>query len=824
MSASSTKRKFHSLKQCFDSLFRRKTKALRNVNIKFERGKVTALVGPSGSGKSTIVQLIERFYDPQEGEILIDGVNFKDISLRDFRSKVGYVGQEPVLFNQTIRENLQYGNPDATEEDMMIALKKANAAKVIERLPEGLDTIVGAQGGQLSGGEKQRIALARAFVKNPSVLILDEATSALDRQNEKEVQEAIDKLENGDFNITTIVIAHRLSTIINSDKIVVLKEGQVVEEGDHKSLLKQHPNGVYSTLVRTQEKLEDDEDIEEESASDEEEGDSETNNHRRRSSKYRKKSLDHHKKSSFGEELKDKKEEADKMDADEEEIIKEINKNIKKRGFFRRLIGYNKPYFLIAVGLLSAGVQGMVFPVFAIFYVKSLFAIFDKDFDEIGFWTIIMIIIAICSFIATYLQKLSFGVLAESVTKEIRKDIYHSLLRKHVGWFDKKENNSGALTGVLTSDVYLLNGVSAESMSTLIETSIGMIGGIIIALIFEWKTTLCSFGVVPFFICSAMIQVKLQTGITEKQDGALRNANLLISDAISNYKTVASFGHEHILVDILREKLKTPVRQGSIKSHIAGIVFGYSNFVQNVGFAIVFMFGALFIRYTDSEPEDTFIAIYAIMFAAWGVGQAQQFAPSAGKAAKAAMRIFSIIDEPSNINIDETSPEHVVANEETFVGEIEFRNVWFRYPTRPDVWILKDFSLKIKPKEHIALVGESGSGKSTIVQLIYRFYEPHFGNIFIDGVDIKHYDLVSLRRQFGLVQQMPTLFDEPILYNICYGEEEQDLQKAIKAAEISNSAGFISKLDQAESDKIIEEHEEEDYYNEAELIKGMNTN
>jgi ATP-binding cassette, subfamily B (MDR/TAP), member 1 len=522
--------------------------------------------------------------------------------------------------------------------------------------------------------------------------------------------------------------------------------------------------------------------------------------------------------------LKINKEEADKMDADAEEIINEINKEIKKRGFFKRLIGYNKPYWLIALGLISSAVQGMAFPVFAIFYVKSLFAIFQEDSDKIRLWTLIEFVVAICSFIATYLQKLSFGVLAESVTKEIRKDIYHSLLRKHVGWFDKKENNSGALTGVLTSDVYLLNGVSAESMSTLIETSVGLVGGITIALFYDWKTTLCALAVVPFFICSTMIQVKLQTGITEKQDDSLKNANLLISDAISNYKTVASFGHEYILVDILRERLKAPVKQGSIKSHIAGFVFGYSNFVQNAGFAIVFYFGALFIRYADSDPEDTFIAVFTVMFAAWGVGQAQQFAPSAGKAAKAAMRIFSIIDEPSNINIDETSPEHVVANEEAFVGEIEFRNVWFRYPTRPDVWILKDFSLKIKPKEHIALVGESGSGKSTIVQLIYRFYEPHFGNIFIDGVDIKHYDLVSLRRQLGLVQQMPTLFDEPILYNICYGEEEQDLQKAIKAAEISNSAGFISKLDQAESDKIIEEHEEEDYYNEAELINGMNTN
>ena len=193
----------------------KKVSVLNNLSIKFEKGKSTAIVGHSGSGKSTIVQLIERFYDPQEGVILIDGKDLKNINLRDFRSKVGYVGQEPVLFNQTIRENLLYGDPKATEEDMLEALKKANASKIIDKLPLGIDTIVGSGGGQLSGGEKQRIALARAFIKNPSILILDEATSALDRQNEKEVQVAIDNLRTKGSDITTIIIAHRLSTIKN---------------------------------------------------------------------------------------------------------------------------------------------------------------------------------------------------------------------------------------------------------------------------------------------------------------------------------------------------------------------------------------------------------------------------------------------------------------------------------------------------------------------------------------------------------------------------------------------------------------------------------
>jgi len=821
MLASNTKRK--------DNLFiyyRRKTKALKSVNIKFERGKTTALVGPSGSGKSTIVQLIERFYDPVEGEVLIDGENFRNINLRDFRSQVGYVGQEPVLFNQTIRENLLYGNPDASEEDMLAACKNANASKIIARLPQGLDTIVGAMGGQLSGGEKQRIALARAFVKNPKILILDEATSALDRQNEQEVQAAIDKFENGEHNITTIVIAHRLSTIKNSDKIIVLKEGKIVEEGDHKSLLNDYPKGVYADLVEKQERLDNNDDIDEiENLNNSEESDDPDNtnsNHLETISPVvSKKKSTERKRSSFGEDLKNKTEEADKMDKDSMEETKELIKQLKKKRFFGRLLKYNKPYYLIAVGLISSAVQGMAFPVFAIFYVKTLFSIFEENMGDIEFWTGMMVIVSIFSFIGTYFQKLSFGLLAENVTKEIRKDIYHALLRKHIGWFDKKENNIGVLTGILTSDVYALNGASTEGLSTVIETSFGMIGGLIMALVFEWKTTLCSLVVVPFFICSSMIQVKLQTGITDKQDGALKEANLLLSDAISNYKTVASFAHEYLLVDLLRERLKQPVRQGSIKSHIAGVVFGYSNFVQNVAFSIVFLFGSMFIKELDADPENTFIAIFVIMFAAFGAGQAQQFGPSTGKAMKAAMRIFSIIDEPSEICIDDKEESNVVTEDENFSGTIEFRNVWFRYPTRPDVWILKDFSLKINPQDHIALVGESGSGKSTIVQLIYRFYDPHFGNIFIDGVDIRHYDLVKLRRKFGLVQQMPTLFSEPVLYNICYGQGDQNQEEAIKAAEISNANGFIAKLARIDDDKVIEEDEEEDNYTQQELIEGL---
>ena len=440
----------------------------------FEKGKVTALVGPSGSGKSTIVQLIERFYDPQEGEILIDGVPFPQINLKDFRSKVGYVGQEPVLFNQTIKENILYGKPDATDEEIAVALDKANATKIIERLPDGVNTLVGAGGGQLSGGEKQRIALARAFVKDPKILILDEATSALDRKNEKEVQEAIDDFKNGDHNITTIIIAHRLSTIINSDKIIVLEEGKVVEEGSHRDLLSDHPDGLYASLVRTQQQVEDE---------DEEDDDKIWKGNDNKSAMVARNS-------SFVENSQNKKLEADEKDAITEKEKQELYQSIKKKGYFNRLLSYNKPYCLVAVGLIGSAVQGISWPVFGIFYVRVFFAMFEDDIEEIGINSAILVGVTIASTVGTYFQKMSFGILAENVTKQIRGDLYSSILRKHIGWFDRKENNIGVLTGVMASDVYTLNGASTEGISTLIETLFGLIGGLIISFFYEWRTTL----------------------------------------------------------------------------------------------------------------------------------------------------------------------------------------------------------------------------------------------------------------------------------------------------------------------------------------------
>ena len=207
---------------------------LRDINLVIPKGKTIALVGQSGSGKSTLVDLIPRYYDVQEGEVLIDGINVKDLGIHDLRQLIGNVNQEAILFNDTFYNNITFGVDNASKEDVIRAAKIANAYDFIMASEHGFDTNIGDRGGRLSGGQRQRVSIARAILKNPPILILDEATSALDTESERLVQDALERLMK---TRTTVAIAHRLSTIKNADEICVLHEGQIVERGTHDELM-----------------------------------------------------------------------------------------------------------------------------------------------------------------------------------------------------------------------------------------------------------------------------------------------------------------------------------------------------------------------------------------------------------------------------------------------------------------------------------------------------------------------------------------------------------------------------------------------------------
>ena len=221
---------------------------LKNVSFKVKKGEMIGLVGHSGAGKSTITNIITRLYDVNDGEVLIDGVNVKNLSIESLRSNIGMVLQDTFLFSGSIAENISYGRPDATIDEIIEAAKKAQAHEFIVNLPDGYETEIGSRGFDLSGGEKQRISIARAILMNPSILIFDEATSSLDTKTEQKIQQAMNELVKGR---TTIAIAHRLSTLKNADRLVVVENGHIVEEGTHNELYNKE-DGIYAKMAKKQ--------------------------------------------------------------------------------------------------------------------------------------------------------------------------------------------------------------------------------------------------------------------------------------------------------------------------------------------------------------------------------------------------------------------------------------------------------------------------------------------------------------------------------------------------------------------------------------------
>ncbi len=222
-------------------------KVISDFSMKIDAGKTVALVGPSGGGKTTLCHLIPRFYEIDEGRITVDGYDIRDLSRNSLRKNIGIVQQDVFLFNGTIKENIAYGNFDASDEEIAEAAKKANIHEYIQSLPDGYETNVGERGVKLSGGQKQRVSIARAFLKNPPILILDEATSALDNATEMQIQDALSHLSEGR---TTLVVAHRLSTVKNADEIIVVTQDGIAERGSHEQLIQK--GGIYKSLYEYQ--------------------------------------------------------------------------------------------------------------------------------------------------------------------------------------------------------------------------------------------------------------------------------------------------------------------------------------------------------------------------------------------------------------------------------------------------------------------------------------------------------------------------------------------------------------------------------------------
>ncbi len=732
---------------------------LNNLNLEIEAGKKVAFVGESGCGKSTTVNLIERLYDPVEGQILIDGIDIKEFNLEYLRNLIGYVQQEPVLFNKSIKDNLIFGRQQLLEElgnpDELIkeACKEAYIEDFILRNHDKYDYVVGVKGNKLSGGQKQRIAIARAILTKPKILILDEATSALDNQSEKEVQEALDNISK--TNITTLIIAHRLSTIKNADVIYALKAGQVVEKGTHQELLDK--NGYYANLVKAQIGTED--------------------NHKEiEKIKSLKKILTRRLSSKFStiiehEEMKK-----------ENQVIEQKKLEIKLGEIFE-LLADNKLDLIL--GSVGGFIYGVGTPIAGLFLGKVLTALSPQDKEIIkkdGLrWSLYHLGIAVIGGIALFLKTWKLEGLGDVVTSKMRKKVFKKYLELNLAFYDIDYNSPGSLLTKLSIDTTKISALVLSIFGSVISAVGGIIFSIILGMIYDWKLGLISTAFLPFTLFFTVFKAYFRANGSQGNYDLKIEAGSLLSECVINTKTIFSFNFQQKAIDLYSSILEKE-NSGNLKTGIiSGLLFGLGIFITYACRATLIKCSFIFMK-KQTLTYDNMICALNCLLTLGGICHSLMLLAEIPKARTSFRSLFNIIKTPSEINAFEEENKDKLFPEE-FKGKIEFKNVTFAYPTKPENLILRNLSLTINPGQHVALVGFSGSGKSTIIQLIERFYDPVEGEVLIDEINIKDYNLYKLRKKIGLVSQEPNLFKRSIYENILYGRLDAEKDEVVQAAE-----------------------------------------
>eukprot|EP00644_Phytophthora_capsici_P003960 jgi/Phyca11/6938/fgenesh1_pm.PHYCAscaffold_15_\ len=738
-------------------------------SLTIEPGETVALVGPSGSGKSTMVSLLERFYDPLSGSVSIDGVDVRTLNVKWLRSQVGLVGQEPSLFATSIMENIRYGCPSATDEQVIEAAKMANAYNFIKEFPQSFQTEVGERGAQLSGGQKQRIAIARAIIKNPPILLLDEATSALDTESERIVQASLDQLLANSHR-TTIIVAHRLSTIRNASRIAVHSGGKIVEIGSHDELMKLE-NGHYRLLVEAQNRV-----------ATEEQDDTSTevmpveevvlaDDPTVRSGRSSRRSLSRHSMSEKEAALAKDDNELGDIDLPPISMARVWKMSLPEWKF-------------MAAGSLGAIVNAAVFPVWGVLLVKITVLFFkiniskSEMMEDARWWALGFVGLGIIFAISITLQHYGFAVVSQNLVTRVRLATFSAMLQQEIGWFDLDENSSGALVSRLATDSAVLQAMTSETLNRgLVNlTTLGIAFGI--AFYFSWQMTLILLAAFPVLAASSYIQAQQMAGTSgnKQNNDADTAAGSLLAEAIGSIRTVASFSMEVALNSMYVGYLSVSKAADVKIGIVGGMAFGVSQGAMFLVLAFLFYISGRWISRGIIDFEQFFMVLMVIMLSTFAIGMAAQGATDGAKAKLSAQRVFKVIDRKPVI--DATSDtgrklEHVD-------GDIEFRKL--------------EFTLKIARGQTVALVGASGSGKSTAISLLERFYDPAAGVITLDGNNLKELNLKWLRENVSLVSQEPVLFAGTIAENIELGKPGSTREEIIEAAKKANAFDFITNF------------------------------
>jgi ATP-binding cassette subfamily B protein len=757
---------------------------LRDFDLHVAPGERVALVGPSGSGKSTISLLLPRFYDVQHGAVRIDGTDIRDVTLDSLRRQIGVVFEESFLFSDTIRANIAYGRPDASDAEVETAARGAEAHDFIMDLPDGYETMVGERGLTLSGGQRQRIALARALITDPRVLILDDATSAVDARVEEGIHATLRRVMEGR---TTLLVAHRRSTLRLADRIVVMDRGQVIDQGSHEELVERCR--LYRLLLS--------------GPGADEEGEIATPGEITPSAWV-------------------------PAETDQQPVFAALNAPVTGPGQWMGGMLQPTPELLAKVEALRPADDTPSVDVAAESRHDPTFTLrkFIRPYrGALNFGLVLVALDALATLAgpalvrrgidsgvtktstsALFVASLAFlaitladwgdsiaevlvtGRTAERLLFALRVRIWAHLQRLSIDFYEREM--AGRIMTRMTTDVEALSSLLQNGLVNAVVNLLTFGGVAVFLVLMNWKLALTTLAVVvPLLIATAAFRrLSARAYDTARERIAVVNANL--QESLSGVRESQAFVRER------RNKREFRKLSGSYldarlqAQRLVALYFPFVEFLSEIAAAVILGVGSVMIAHRSlTAGELIAFMLYIDMFFA-PIQQLSQVFDSYQQARASMSRINELMQ------IDTLTPPHAEAVDPgRLVGGLTFEQVRFSYPgVAPGREALRGVDLIIAPGERVALVGETGAGKSTVMKLAARFYDPTAGRVLVDGHDLRTVDLGTYRRQLGYVPQEPFLFSGTIRDNIAYGRPAATNAEVEWAARAVGAHDFIAGL------------------------------
>lgn len=753
---------------------------LQGLSLSIPAGKTTALVGPSGCGKSTLVGLLERWYQPASGQILLDGRDIADYNIKWLRSNIRLIQQEPTLFQGTIYQNIakgligdQQSLPEEKQMEMIqAACKASNAHDFIEQLPDGYHTQVGERASMLSGGQRQRIAIARSIVSDPKILLFDEATSALDPRAEKVVQSALNRVS---VNKTTLIIAHKLATVMAADNIVVMTNGQIHEQGPHHELLER--DGLYAAMVRAQDLGTNakDEEIREELVEAEEAEET------------------------LGRKVTLQRTQSQMNTTDLERQVDHLAAGTLGYSLLRciwiMLKENTDMYYWYIVTIIGGIIGGGTYPAQAIIFSRlvRVFTLQGSEAqDEANFWSLMFFVLAIANLFAYFAIGLACNGIGQTLTHRYRKEMIQLIVQFDQDFFDRPENSSGALTSKLSSAPTSLQELMSANLGLMFNILVNIIASSALGIAYGWKLGLTLvFGGLTIIVAAGYYRIRLDQKLEASTEDQFSSSAGLATEAVTSIRTVSMLTLETSILREYSDTLQAIVSKVIRNLVVTLIPYALSQSADFLVMGLGFWYGSQLIAKGEYNVSQFFVIFIAIVFGGQGVAQFFMYSTSITKASGSANYILWLRTvKPTIRESDETKDKGPSED-----GPIVMEDVEFRYKQRNASRVLRGISMKIQPGTFAAFVGPSGCGKSTIVSLLLRFYDPISGRITLNDEDITRMSPHLYRRYMSLVQQEPPLYLGSVRENIAIGlknePSEEQVQEACRQA---NAWEFVSSL------------------------------